>query len=671
MFEEFINAAKSGDLKKIQEFLKEHIDIINKQDAEGYTALMHACANNQYEVAEYLLQMGADPHIASFKAEIPFYRKKDRLDGSDEEYLNIYGYTQFNYDYCMGIPERVTVESNRVGLTALMLAARICSIKLLLLLLDYGADPNQSVGVFENFLSWLWVYSGYTFSPFITQVKWVGVGDDEVKLKLELIQQSFTAVETSKEIARVLYRESRFPGNIIDIVQDYENDPSEKLQPLSIKFSREKSQKFQLLYGDFIEDLSKQFQPLYRNFSREKQLFIHTLASKTQLLGDRHHALGLQRALASTYCNPRIVHDWDPGNSTEYAAFISMLRSANKDQTHVIIAVGNIGLQCLPPLKADLSLKDKIVIVWSGHQYVTELNDKLQHFDIVGLPQHDRDLITHPQVFSAYGVPHDATPEILKLKYEQFQKEFEQDKEYVVVVMGGDAPDRANQVHPFTAKSAAGFATALGHSIKSFKKPDSKILVTTGPRTSSEAIKAFNEALLAAGIAAEQIKILEFNAGFKGASFAALEFLRQHGNKGANESQLFVTADSITMATAALETQQMGTVTLVEIDSMSDSHKRFITHCYAAGLSHCWRTLDDKYIKQYLTKGHYFETEQYLSKARKVEDIVAGPLRQKLDFCLRKRSIEQVEREKVERQAEIQTDKEGDQSEKQIFRKFE
>ena len=94
-------AACADDLCTLFELILEGADL-HVQNAEGWTALTHACAHGHYEIAQQLLDSGADPDVQ---------------------------------------------ESNSMKETPLSLAAQLGDFDLVRLLIHRGADPNRYAGI--------------------------------------------------------------------------------------------------------------------------------------------------------------------------------------------------------------------------------------------------------------------------------------------------------------------------------------------------------------------------------------------------------------------------------------------------------------------------------------------------------------------------------------------
>jgi len=57
----FLDACRKGDLEEVKRLYDEDNSLVHASDTRGYTALILAVYNQNSEVAEFLLQHGADP----------------------------------------------------------------------------------------------------------------------------------------------------------------------------------------------------------------------------------------------------------------------------------------------------------------------------------------------------------------------------------------------------------------------------------------------------------------------------------------------------------------------------------------------------------------------------------------------------------------------------------
>ena len=61
--EAIVDAAKIGDLQSIQQMLEQDPGKLNATDGENYTALHWACMRGHWDVARYLIKLGANLNI--------------------------------------------------------------------------------------------------------------------------------------------------------------------------------------------------------------------------------------------------------------------------------------------------------------------------------------------------------------------------------------------------------------------------------------------------------------------------------------------------------------------------------------------------------------------------------------------------------------------------------
>ena len=59
-FEKFTDAAKRGDVQKIEELVRAHPELINERDTSGVTALHYAAFGGHRQAVQLLVQKGAD-----------------------------------------------------------------------------------------------------------------------------------------------------------------------------------------------------------------------------------------------------------------------------------------------------------------------------------------------------------------------------------------------------------------------------------------------------------------------------------------------------------------------------------------------------------------------------------------------------------------------------------
>ena len=140
--ESLLRAARLGNLDLTLRFIAEGENLDAKDPKNGYTALVWAILKRNDEIAEVLLQNGADANIAGHRGETALL-----IAARDKAPIETYTLLLSH-----GADPNCVDES---GSSALMLAAPHAPIEGVQLLLDAGADPNLKAGE-----------SGYTAANF-------------------------------------------------------------------------------------------------------------------------------------------------------------------------------------------------------------------------------------------------------------------------------------------------------------------------------------------------------------------------------------------------------------------------------------------------------------------------------------------------------------------------
>ena len=108
-------AARDGAAGAVQALVASGVSL-DLTDPDGATALVLSIINAHYELAEFLLESGADPNVADSKGMAALYAAVD---------MNTLGYT--------------------VGRPAPIIASRLTTLDMIEMLLSYGADPNATL----------------------------------------------------------------------------------------------------------------------------------------------------------------------------------------------------------------------------------------------------------------------------------------------------------------------------------------------------------------------------------------------------------------------------------------------------------------------------------------------------------------------------------------------
>ena len=217
-------------------------------------------------------------------------------------------------------------------------------------------------------------------------------------------------------------------------------------------------------------------------------------------------------------------------------------------------------------------------------------NAGLSEFDLVIVPEHDKDKKTTPNVHYIVGCPHRVTPEFLQKEREKWAAEFaDLPRPLTAVIVGG-----AIKKKPFSPENAK----ALGQAVRNLKqKIGGSILITTSRRTGENAQK----------IIMEEIKdIPQFTYLWGDTSE------NPYGGFLACADNIVVTADSVSMCCEATATEKP-VYLFVAKDWPTPKHKRFAKSLIDTG---CAILLNDE-------KAASFKPQKSLNAAKEIADLIA------------------------------------------------
>jgi len=181
------DAAKNGDLEHVQTLVEDNNELLNEQDDQGKTSLNHAIATGHIDVAEFLIERGADVNLPDNENESPLHTAAALGDTGITRLLLEKGATSINvggirqmtplhWACHKGHPDIVKIlleygadtEAREViGQTPLMLAAENRDMRLVDILVDGGADIEAGVTQGAREYTMLIIAAMYGFGEFI------------------------------------------------------------------------------------------------------------------------------------------------------------------------------------------------------------------------------------------------------------------------------------------------------------------------------------------------------------------------------------------------------------------------------------------------------------------------------------------------------------------------
>jgi mitochondrial fission protein ELM1 len=328
--------------------------------------------------------------------------------------------------------------------------------------------------------------------------------------------------------------------------------------------------------------------------------------------GDERHAIGVKNALQNIfkpYANRYQEKKWFASQYDEFKIYIAQqleLRAYIFGKNSFILGIGTHGLNMFSKLVHDFpSIRNHFFLVWSGHQYISGLETLAGKVNIIALPGHAitadiQALLQHSstKIFPMIGVPHNLTQKTIAEAYEQWQrnsavKSIPVAKKYIRVILGGDAPDANGTQLYFTPQEAKILAQYIADIAQ---KSDATILITNGVRTGKFDPVSGLERFVHKSGAEKDATTLAFEAVLEknAVNFVSWDFVDKQpsayqpilGATSNPNTPNFITGDSTSMVTEMLDMLPKGSVFVVKVDSMNNTHQRHMQAVVAAGMAH-------------------------------------------------------------------------------------
>ena len=231
-----------------------------------------------------------------------------------------------------------------------------------------------------------------------------------------------------------------------------------------------------------------------------KILFLYSVIN----VGDAGHVKAVYESL-NTKLHPLTKYEFHiNGNTEELISSFKDVTTKLEDEHYVVFAVGEKGAEALKTLSdAKLIRTDEAYVGLGIHQYFDIISQlPLDYISIpeavvnslsesaagseaaAGVPDKKNVVDSIPKHTLTFSVP-TANPslDVLKKSYDEWATKDKPDvnKQYIVVMLPGDAPDSLGQMQYFTKDSAS----LLFNAVESLWKqhPDYTVIVENGPRT--------------------------------------------------------------------------------------------------------------------------------------------------------------------------------------------
>lgn len=172
-------------------------------------------------------------------------------------------------------------------------------------------------------------------------------------------------------------------------------------------------------------------------------------------------------------------------------------KAENAKTKYIVYATNTNGLYIFNKLYAQApEIMSKVITIWCGHQYITDLGMLAGKVNMICLPRHVLRILTPEQAASLKnpativvsgmrGVPHNVTKEYVQEEYLAWSKDImlppiPKAAKYIGVVLGGDAPKPNGEILCFTVEEAQILARRIGTEAA---RSGATVLITNHPRT--------------------------------------------------------------------------------------------------------------------------------------------------------------------------------------------
>lgn len=322
----------------------------------------------------------------------------------------------------------------------------------------------------------------------------------------------------------------------------------------------------------------------------EAKLHVFALVKK-EAVGDYNQVLGIQTALKQLSHEDIDFKEFNFEDLQQVSKEIRTIKLDDAAAKVVLLSVGDYGLNAFKKLKEDFN-NPRIYYVLSSHQLTDALSKEKDTVDLMALPSHAVDAAfvkaKAGKLVQTIGVAHNLNRKEIETAYKKDRDNIiplQHHKQYIAVMLGGDAPDLNGKMLYYTAAEAEKLANYLAALAKQL---DAVILVMDGPRTGKYDQKT--------GIVDEQAhkngKLTFVSQAFKDAlskhlpedqfSFYDFQFGQSSMSKaiyGAvieTQGLIFIPGESTTMVSEAIDNFDKGKVIVYQNSAMNMTHLKHV-----------------------------------------------------------------------------------------------
>lgn len=302
---------------------------------------------------------------------------------------------------------------------------------------------------------------------------------------------------------------------------------------------------------------------------KNTNLFIISNITENKFLGDRAQSTSIEKKLKQGLQDHGISSKTKEFDIKNLGVLSSQLSESTK--SNIIISSGDYGIKSLKIIKQRFSNKEDVITIWSGHHVFKNLWSDLDYLDVVIIPEYNASdelktlakdknvkLITTPSIVSTIN------DDDIHEAYKKFnsKKLIPIDRNYLVVFLGGDAPDTNGDIKKLTKKDLSKLASYIKKISTTYKL---KLVLTNNPRTKEWQTQFLLKELQNHGI--HDYIFFDFNSGVR--AYKPLLYILKNNTKNIAIS----TGESTSMVDEILQTQNKP-IYIFRANNMSESHLR-------------------------------------------------------------------------------------------------
>lgn len=316
-------------------------------------------------------------------------------------------------------------------------------------------------------------------------------------------------------------------------------------------------------------------------------IIILTNTSEGKFVGDMNHALGIQNAITRKVTNYKKMQ-YDVSDIDSLTKYIETTKYKS-----MVVGIGEHGVKAIKEISRH-SLPKNTVIIWSGHQYLSELTDIKDTASIIALPKHIKtdalESVNHKaKLVKTVGLAHNVNIQNDNINLALF--DIPKSQKYAAVFLGGDASDENGNMLYFNKEQAIQVAKAIVNLLPS----DVTLLVTNGPRTGrynsdtgievdgvhrSDKIDATSKSFINE-LSKNGVKFHFENFVFgQPSAFKSFLYLVNKTN-----GMAFVTGDSTSMVSEIADNIEPGNLYIIDVESMNKNHHRHVESVFRSGIA--------------------------------------------------------------------------------------